>query len=115
MHFERGRRIHRVPAGRAEEVANHCDIRVEDLRGRGGGAIDRQRSRRAAGARGAGRHLDGWLLLRSVRCRRRRGTLGAEAGLERAESFTVLLLDGFELLPQLFNLLPQRLDVWRLG
>ena len=112
-HLQRGTRIDRVPAGRAEEVPDHGDVGVEDLRGRRRCAVDRQRPRRTAGASGAGRHFDRCLLGRVLRllhrrCGRRAVPRRASSALSRSP---YCCLDLGQLLPELLDLLSQRLWV----
>ena len=82
-------------SGGAEEVADHRDVGVEDLRAGRRRAVDRQRAARTAGAFGARRHLRGRRSRREPRrsrrrrCRRRHGRrrpLGRRRASPRAPS-----------------------------
>ena len=117
-----------VLARGAEEVADHGDVRVEDLRQRTGVAVDRQRSLRASGAFRAGGHRDsgprplalrpaggcslagpsqGWRspLWRPQALRRRSAPRAPRVSSRRPSA------NGLELLPQAIQLLSKLLRV----
>ena len=124
VHLERRLRVDQVPAGRAEEVADHRHVRVEDLRSRDGAAVYRQRAARATRAFRAGRHRRRRLRRLPRRLRSRAGLSGRRRGrrrrlslrrrelaFERRQPIAVLLFERLEVAAQLIDLLSQRLRV----
>src|SRR6185369_5478631 len=111
VHLERRRRVHRVLARGAEEIADHSHVGIEHFRVADRGSVSRQRLRRLRRCSGGRRRLGDRRRLDRRRSRGRRPFGGRQFLLERSEALAVLLLQGFEVLPQLIDLLPQRLRV----